>query len=158
VARFPSFARPRVWNGVALGIGLALLAPARVRAQTLAVSGDPGVLSVSAAAAGGGLMPASDASTTITVTITSANQKLVARLDAPLPSGITLTMRVVPPPGAASRGAVALSTSEQEIVGPVSATGTYPGLQIVYQLSATVAAGPVPATARAVIISAVAGP
>jgi hypothetical protein len=43
-------------------------------------------------------------------------------------------------------------------VGPIPTAATYVGLAIVYTHSATVKAGPIPMTARAVTISIVAGP
>jgi hypothetical protein len=135
-----------------------ILAAPRLRAQTVVVSGDPAALTVRSATAGLEPDPASDATTTYAVTTTGANQKIVARLDAPLPVGVTLTMQCTAPPGAASRGQVALSTLDQELVGPIPTPGTYAGLAIVYTHRATVKAGPVPMTARVVTISIIAGP
>jgi hypothetical protein len=137
-------------------VAIAMPATA-LRAQTIAVSGDPGVLTVHSATPGLDLDPVSDAATTGAITTTKPNQRIIARLDAPLPDGVTLTIRMAAPAGAASRGQVTLATADQELVGPIPAAGTYTGLAIVYTLDATVKAGPISATARAVIISVVDG-
>jgi hypothetical protein len=142
---------------LSLSIALAFSA-VPLSAQTMTASGDPGALIVQTATAGSEPAPASDAMTTYVVTTTSANQKIVARLDAPLPNGVTLTFQAAAPAGAASRGPVALTTADQEVVGPVPTPGTYAGLAIVYTLSSTVKAGPVPTSARTVTLSVVAGP
>jgi hypothetical protein len=140
-------------------IGLAALAmPSVVSAQSVAVSGDPAVLTVGTATAGREPDPARDAATTYTVTTTAANQKLVARLEAPLPAGVSLTIQLAAPSGATSRGQVALTTSDQEVVGPIPAPGSYAGLAIVYTHVATVSAGPLQPTARVVILTVTTGP
>ncbi|HEY2064777.1 MAG TPA: hypothetical protein VGG84_02385 [Gemmatimonadaceae bacterium] len=126
-------------------------------AQTIATSGDPAALVVRSAVAGADLDPAVDAGTTYTVTTAAPNQRIVARLDAPLPPGVTITIRCAAPSGAASRGDVTLTSTDQEVVGPIPTIGTYSALAIVYKLSATVKAGAVPTTARSVTMS-VAGP
>jgi hypothetical protein len=131
---------------------------ARLGGQVVVVSGDPGPLTIHMATPGLEPDRVSDATTTYVVTTTGANQKIVARLDAPPPAGVTLTIQLTAPSGAASRGQVALSTLDQEVVGPIPTAGTYAGLAIVYTHSATVKAGPIPMTARAVTISIVAGP
>ena len=141
-----------------LSFAALAMCAAPVSAQSIAVSGDPGALVVHTATAGLEPDPVSDATTTYVVTTTSAIQKIVARLDAPLPNGVTMTLRAAAPAGATSRGAVALTTADQEIVGPVPTPGTYTGLAIVYTLTATVKAGPVPTTARTVTLSVVAEP
>lgn len=130
----------------------------RLDAQTIAVSANPAVMTVSTATAGFEPDPVSDASTTYAVTTTAANQKIVARLDAPLPAGVTLTIQLAAPSGVVSRGQVPLTTLDQEVVGAIPSAGTYMGLAVVYRLAATVRAGPVPTTARTVTITVVAGP
>jgi hypothetical protein len=139
-----------------LAAAIALFTPA-LGAQSVAVSGDPGLLSVHSATPGASLDPVSNAATTLAVTTTKPNQKIVARLDAPLPDGITLTIQLGAPDGSLSRGQVRLATTDQELVGGIPTTGTHPGLAIVYTLDATVGAGPLPATARTVVISVVDG-
>jgi hypothetical protein len=142
----------------ALAVLAVLALPAVMSAQAVVVSGDPGALIVSTAAAG--LEPDAfhDATTTYAVTTSAPHQKITARLDAPLPAGVTLTIQLTPPPGATSRGAVALTTLDQELVGPIPTPGSYAGLAIVYAYSATVKAGPIPGTARVVVLSVVPGP
>jgi hypothetical protein len=128
------------------------VAAAALPAQTIAVSGDPGALTVHSAMAGKEPDPASESTTTYALTTTAANQKIVARLDAPLPEGMTLTIRLSAPPGATSLGQVTMTTTDQAIVVDLPAPGTYTGLAIVYTLTARVAAGSVPPLTRAVTL------
>lgn len=144
---------------IALSLGILLAMPsARLWAQTVVVSGDPGMLTVGSATPGSPLDPASDASTTYTVTTTTAGQRIVARLDAPLPNGVTLTVSLTPPGGTANAGEVTLSTVDQTVVGSIQTAGTYSGLAITYRLVATTAVGPVPTAVRSVVFTVVPGP
>jgi len=143
---------------IAVSLGILLAMPChRLWAQTVTVSGDPGMLTVGSAPPGSPLDPASDASTTYTVTTTAAGQRIVARLDTPLPSGVTLTVSLTPPSGAANEGEITLSTVDQTVVGSIPAAGTYSGLAITYRLAAVTAAGPVPTTVRSVVLTVVPG-
>jgi hypothetical protein len=135
-----------------------LAMPRLTSAQSVAVSGDPGALVVATATAGRQPDPARDASTTYAVTTTVANQKIVARLEAPLPVGVSLTIQLAAPPGATSRGQVALTTIDQELIGPIPTPGSYAGLAIVYTHTAAVSAGPIPVTGRLVILTVTGGP
>lgn len=131
------------------------LVPGILSAQSITVSGNPGRLTVSTGTPGFGLDPVSDASTTYSATTTQANQRILARLDAPLPAGVSLSAQFTAPSGAASRGTVLLTTTDQEVVGIIPSPGTYSDLSIVYTLSASVSAGPVATTMRSVILTVV---
>jgi hypothetical protein len=136
---------------------LAAMIARPLAAQTITVSGDPAVLAIHSAIAGAEPDPVSEATTTYAVTTTAANQRIVARLDAPLPYGVTLTVRLAAPPGATSRGPVRLSMADQELV-TVATPGSHAGLAVAYTLTATVGAGPTPSLSRAVTLSVVTGP
>lgn len=127
-------------------------------AQTIAVSGDPGPVTVQTATAGSQPDPVSESTTTYSVTTTAPNQKIVARLESPMPNGVTLAVQLVAPPGASSLGAVTLTTTDQDVVGPIASPESAAGLTVKYVLSATVSAGPVATSTRTVIFSIVAGP
>lgn len=143
----------------ALSLALLLLAPrGALAAQTITVSGDSGPLTISTATPGAPLDPASDASTTYSVTTTASGQKIVARLDTPMPAGVTLSIMLTAPGGAASAGEVTLSTTDQTVVGSIPAPSTYAGLTITYRLTASTSAGPIPTTASAVLLTVVSGP
>jgi hypothetical protein len=143
---------------VAIVVGAFAATTARpLSAQTITVSGDPSVLAVQSATAGLEPDRVSEATTTYAVTTTAANQRIVARLDAPLPEGVTLTVRLAAPPGATSRGPVTLSVADQELVA-VPAPGSHAGLAVSYTLTATVRAGPMPSVGRAVTLTVVNGP
>jgi hypothetical protein len=66
-----------------------------------------------------------------------------------MPSGVTLSVSLAAPSGAASAGSVSLGTVAQDVVtgiGTVSASG----LNVTYTLSATAAAGVVASDSRTV--------
>jgi hypothetical protein len=142
----------------ALSFGLLLAIPgSRLAAQSVTLSGDPGSLAIGTATAGAPLDPVSDATTTYTVATSAAGQQIVARLDAPMPGGVTLSITLTAPTGAVSMGEVTLSTVDQTVVGSIPAAGTYAGLAITYQLSSATSAGPVATAARSVVFTVVSG-
>jgi hypothetical protein len=122
-------------------------------AQTLSVTGAPS-LTITTGTPGTGLTPASDGGSGYTVTTVAANQKLVARLEAPLPPGVTLQVQLS---GPTSAGPVTLTTSDQPVLGAIATPDSYSGT-VTYTLTATVSAGPVATIAPAVRYSLVAGP
>lgn len=140
-------------------LGILLVVPAsQLDAQEITFSGDPGLLTIQFATAGYAPDPASDVSTAYTVTTIAPQQRIVARLDAPLPSGVSLTIALTPPVGVASTGDVVLSTVDQTVVASIPTAGTYSGLAVTYRLSASTAAGPVPTDVRSVVFTVVSVP
>ena len=134
--------------------GLALLTGARAEAQTtISLSADPQMLIVSEAVAGSTPHPATDATTTYSLDL-GQTSSILARLDGPLPTGVTLRIRLFPPAGAADMGVVTLTTLSQTVVASIPA-GTYTGYGITYELSATVEAGVVPLNVRQVVFEIV---
>lgn len=124
----------------ALAAALAL-APAALGAQTMTLSGDPATLVVRSAVAGGRPDPVSDGGTTYSLEgIAGGAMRITARLDAPLPPGVSLRVTLAPPPGAAGAGPVTLSAAEQDVVRRIP-PGSWAGLAIRYELAAGVEAG-----------------
>ena|SRR5688572_10900116 len=128
-------------------------------AQTLSVSGSPGLLRVSTAVAGSEPIAVTNASTTYTVTTGNPNRlyKITALLSAPMPVGLTLTGSFAAPAGATSLGPVALDATARDVVLniPRRTTATH---DITYTLSATVAAGVIPNSSRTVTLTIVQQP
>jgi hypothetical protein len=120
----------------------------------ISVSGSPSLV-INAGTAGSGLTSAT-ASGTYAITTNETNRKITAELDSDLPSGVTLAVTLAAPSGATSTSAVNLSTTAKDVVSGVS-TLSASGLSISYELSATVAAGVVPAGNRTVTYTIVAG-
>lgn len=145
----------------AVGIFVLLLTavwPAEPSAgQTLQASGDPGVLAVSSAIAGQEPDPVSDASAAYDLLDAEAGSKITGRLDAPLPEGVALQVTLEPPPGASGEGPVTLTTTDQELVILIQ-SGSYTGLTIEYDFSATVEAGVIPVASRDVVFTVVGAP
>jgi len=109
--------------------------PPRVR-----VSGDPALLSITTAVAGSAPTGVSNVATTYDVRVNSSSvKKITARLSAPMPTGVTLTMTLDPPIGATGMGPVVLDAIARDMV--VNITGVNSTHAITYQLTATVAAG-----------------
>jgi len=135
---------------------LLLICGRAVVAQTLAVSGNPSALKITAAVAGSQPTSVSNSSTTYTITTPNPNRtyKMTAQLDAAMPTGVTLTGTFAAPPGATSVGAVSLDVTARDVVtGIPRGTNSTPG--ITYQLSATVNAGVVTSTSRTVTLTIV---
>jgi len=106
----------------------------------LRVSGDPALLSITTAVAGSAPTGVSNVATTYDVRVgTGSVKKITARLSAPMPTGVTLTMTLAPPIGATSMGPVVLDAIARDMV--VNITGVNSTHAITYQLNATVAAG-----------------
>lgn len=120
----------------------------------ISVSGSPSLVINTATA---GSAPTSvSASGTYAVTTNGTGRKITASLDSNMPSGVTLTVALDAPTGATSAGTVTLSTTAQDVVTDIT-TVNESGLSIGYGLSATVAAGVVPAGNKTVTYTITAG-
>lgn len=122
----------------------------------MSVSGDPGALTISTAAAGSAPTSVSDASTTYAITTNQTGTKITGAVDAALPSGVTLGVALAAPSGAASTGSVALTTTDADLVTGITKLAD-PSKSITYTLAATPAAGVVASTSRTVTFTVVAG-
>lgn len=143
-----------------LAAGLAMGGMTRpAAAQTLNVSGSPGLLRVSTAIAGSEPIAVTNASTTYTVATGTPNRsyKVTARLSAPMPLGVTLTASFAAPPGATSLGPVVLDATARDVVIDIPRRLTTTQ-SITYTLSATVAAGVIPSSTRTVTLTLVQQP
>jgi hypothetical protein len=130
-----------------------------VGAQTIAVSGNPGLLRVTTAIAGSEPVAVSNSTTTYTVTTPNPNRvhKVVAQLNAAMPTGLTLAATLDPPPGATSLGPIALDMTARDVVTAIPKNTNSTQL-ITWTLTASVLAGVVPPTSRIVTLTIVRGP
>ena len=144
---------------LSIGVMLLSLAGRASFAQTLAVSGSPGLLRVSNAVAGSQPIAVSNSSTTYTDTTPNANRlyNLTARLSAPMPAGVTLSGTFAAPTGATSLGAIALDATARNVVTGIPRR-TDATLGITYQLSALANAGVVPNSSRTITLTIVQAP
>jgi hypothetical protein len=142
-----------------VGVSACLSAAQAMSAQTLAVSGNPGLLHVTSAVAGSQPIAVSNSSTTYTVTTGNPNRffNLTARLNAPMPPGVTFTGTFAAPPGATSLGAIALDATARNVVTNIPRR-TDATLGITYSLSALVTAGVVPNGSRTITLTLVQAP
>lgn len=155
-------------HAAVLAVAAAAFAAPRAHAQTatqtvsyevtaineISVTGSPSLV-INDATAGSGLTSAT-ASGTYAVTTNQTNRKITAQLDTSMPAGVTLSVALAAPTGGTSAGVVSLSTTAQDVVTGVSSVNES-GLSIGYTLSATVAAGVVPAGNRTVTYTITAG-
>lgn len=138
---------------------LLLAGSGALGAQTLSVSGNPGMLRISSAIAGSEPASVSNATTTYTVTTPSPNAtyKITAQLNANMPVGVTLTATLAAPSRATSVGAVDLDVTARDVVtGIPKRTNATQG--ITYALAAVVAAGVVPTSTRTVTFTVLQAP
>jgi hypothetical protein len=126
-------------------------------AQTLSVSGNPGLLRVSTAVAGSQPAPVSNNTTTYTIT-TPANPnrpwKITARLSTPMPAGITVTATFAAPAGGTSLGAVVLTNVDQDVVTNIP-RNTSSTNAITYTLSPNTSGGVIALSSRTVTLTVV---
>ena len=121
--------------------------------NSISVSGSP---SLTIVAANAGSAPTSvSATASYSITTNEVNQKVTASIDADMPSGVTLSVLLAEPTGA-SATQQNLSTVAKDVLSGVS-TLSEAGLSIGYTLSATAAAGVVPADSRTVTYTIIAG-
>lgn len=127
---------------------LAFSSPQPLPAQSVTLNGASPSLIIDHASPGSAPTPASDNSTRVSIT-TLVPSNLVAALDAPLPSGVTLRASVQAPVGAVSLGFVTLDDTPRVLVSDIP-PGTYPALVVTYELIATPAAGTASTSSRQV--------
>jgi hypothetical protein len=121
--------------------------------NSISVTGSP---SLTIVAANAGSAPTSvSASASYSITTNELNQKVTASIDSDMPSGVTLSVLLGAPTGA-SATQQNLSTIAKDVLSGVS-TLSEAGLSMGYTLSATAAAGVVPADSRTVTYTIVAG-
>jgi hypothetical protein len=144
---------------VALFVALLSVAVGAAQAQTLSVSGNPGLLRVSSAIPGSEPMAVSNTSTTYRVTTPTQNRphKVTAQLNAAMPVGLTLSATFEPPPGAISLGAIDLDMTTRDVVTDIPRRIDSTQL-ITYTLTASVLAGVVPPSSRIVTLTIVQAP
>ncbi len=90
------------------------------------------------------------------VTTNRDGTRITASVDSELPSGLTLSVRLGAPTGAASAGFRALGTTPVDVVTDLSKTAQR-GLPVTYQLDALVTAGRVVAGTRTVVFTITGG-
>jgi hypothetical protein len=121
---------------MAVAWSFTLTAPAS--AQSVSIASDVVLVVNSVNAVGGGLANDTD-STTYSISNSSSNKKLVARLSSPMPPNTTLKVQLAAPTGAVSAGQVTLTASDQTLVTGIGMVNQA-GLDITFTLSATVRA------------------
>ncbi len=146
---------------VACSALLLLVSGGAVGAQTISVSGNPGLLRISAAVAGSQPTAVTNATTTYTVTTPGGGGNptflVTMRLNANTPAGVTLTATLAAPSGATSAGAVALDVTARNVVTGIRKNSTSTQ-SITYTLSATAAAGVVAYSSRTVTLTVAQAP
>ncbi len=120
----------------------------------IAFSGSPSLVITSSTA--GSAPTAATASGTYAVTTNEVDRKITAQIELAMPAGVSLSTTLAAPSGGTSAGAVTLGITAQDVVTGIS-TVDVSGLSVTYTLSATSAAGVVPAGTRIVTYTITAG-
>ncbi|MEP7001069.1 MAG: hypothetical protein ABI969_11365 [bacterium] len=110
-----------------------------------AISGPASPMTVKSPRAERAPTSASMSSTNYAITTNESNQKISASLDAPMPAGVSLAVKLTAPAGAASRGSTHLGTSGVDVVTGISAVSAT-ALPILYTLNAKTDAAVAPAS------------
>jgi hypothetical protein len=105
----------------------------------IGISGTPLPLVINSATAGGQPTSVTSTGASYAITTNEVNQKIIASIDQPMPSGVTLEVSLGAPAGAASAGNVALGTAGADVVTGISGLRES-ALPISYRLSAVTTA------------------
>jgi hypothetical protein len=148
----------RFLTTLALMLGTTSAAMAQTATQTInfqvdainqiAFTGSPSLV-VNTATAGSNPTASNNSSATWAVTTNQTGAKITASIGSNMPAGLTLTVDLAAPAGAASAGAQALSTTAVDLVTSITRLAQA-SLGVTYSLSATAAAGVVSSTSRTV--------
>lgn len=120
----------------------------------IAFTGTPSLAIVTATA--GSAPTAEQATASWAVTTNGSNMKITAAINSAMPAGLTLTANLAAPTGGSSAGATSLSTTAADVVTGISAKAES-GLNVTYELNATLAAGVVASQSRTVTYTITAG-
>lgn len=118
----------------------------------LSVSGNPGALTITTATAGAAPSVATDATSSYAITTNETSRRITGSIETNMPDGVTLSITLAAPTGAASMGKRQLSTTATELVSGIS-TLNESGKTITYELSATSAAGVISSATRTVTLT-----
>jgi hypothetical protein len=120
----------------------------------LSFSGAPSLVINSATA--GSAPTSATASASYAITTNETNRKITASIGSAMPNGVTLTVALDAPGVGTSAGAVTLSTTAADVVTGIS-TAEASNVAVSYGLSATTAAGVIPAGTATVTYTILAG-
>ena len=121
----------------------------------ISVSGDPGALAVTNAAAGSEPTQVSDATTTYNITTNGTSRKITGQITSggAMPANTTLQLNLAAPTGGTSQGDVTLlDSAASDLVTGISQKAES-NLTITYKFGATVAAGVVSSSSRTVTLT-----
>jgi hypothetical protein len=141
---------------VAAGLIAGFSRVGHAQSTTLRVSGSPAAMRIQGATAGQVAAPAVESSTSYTIN-NHGTTKITAQLNAPMPTGVTLSATFGAPAGAVSLPNIALDALARDVVTGITAYGTNTA-GITYTLSATLDAGVVPIQTRMVTLTVVTAP
>lgn len=106
----------------------------------ISVSGNPNTLVINSAEAGQDPDPATDTSTTYSVTTNEENKKIIGKINSAMPNYTKLEVQLAAVTGGSSAGYVELGETDQDLVTGISKLSEA-GKQISYRFSAQAEAG-----------------
>ena len=107
-------------------------------------------------ATAGSTPTAATASSSYAITTNGSNMKITAGLDGDMPAGLTLTANLAAPGVGTSAGVKPLADADTDLVTGITQVNAS-GVSIGYSLTATLAAGVVPAASKTVTYTITAG-
>jgi hypothetical protein len=109
-----------------------------------------GPITVASAVAGSQPTPVVNATTNYSTVLTFTGQmKIVAQINAAMPAGVTLGVKLTGASGGISQGVVSLTTTPKDVV-LATTPAYYANVNVAYTVTANVSAGVVAATSRTV--------
>ncbi|MBN2184776.1 MAG: hypothetical protein JW746_05565 [Candidatus Krumholzibacteriota bacterium] len=122
-------------------------------ADSLTVSGDPGILVINSVTAGSQPTSVTDATTTYSVVTTPAQMRITGELNSSMPPNVNLRITLQAPAGGTSSGSVQLTTTAKDLITGMVHHTNQGGLSITYEFSATVGAGVISSSSRTVTLT-----
>jgi hypothetical protein len=146
-------------SAAVLGLMVGMAAAAGAQTQTVnfevkpinqfSITSTAVTLTITTATAGSDPSPVSDATSVWAITTNQTGAKISANIPTDMPAGVTLGVSLAGPAGATSTAKNLASGAAQDLVTGITKLKAT-GLAVTYTLSATAAAGVIPADSRVV--------
>lgn len=140
-----------------IALGLLIAAGDAAAQDAIQVSSSLPHLNMQTVVAGREPVAVADSASTYSVSSSTILQKITARLDAALPAGMALAVRLDAPAGATSLGMVTLTTTAQDVVTNLP-VGSSSGHRITYRFTSTLGAGVKAASSTSITFTITPGP
>ena len=121
--------------------------------DSISLTGNPATLSISTATAGSQPNSVSDTSTTYSISTSTVVAKITGKINTAMPTNTTLKVTLAAPTGGTSAGAIAMTTTAQNLVTAIPKNTIASSLVVTYNFSATVAAATTASATRTLTLT-----